>query len=242
MPNAPPPTSLFARHTNQVVRHEYRGQKRIGGFRRGVYFPLGDLHNRFKSKGKDLAANNLQLKQTVVYDSSPFYHRWVMGGVVIVSFIAVVVSVTISLLVLRVTLRDVNPTYGGIAGGTIISVVIAIMNFVYGKVAVLLTNWENHRTESQYSGALITKMFVFQFVNSYSSLFYVAFMVNTDILSSFFPDSPRQTCVEEQIGSGSDRYPLFLFCWLLVVAVCCCGLWGVCSVAIARVATRCCTW
>jgi hypothetical protein len=42
--------------------------------------------------------------------------------------------------------------------------------------ASYLNNWENHRTESEYEDALIAKLFFFQFVNSYSSCFYIAFI------------------------------------------------------------------
>ena len=34
---------------------------------------------------------------------------------------------------------------------------------------------ENHRTQTEYDDALILKLFAFQFVNSYTSLFYIAF-------------------------------------------------------------------
>jgi anoctamin-7 len=37
---------------------------------------------------------------------------------------------------------------------------------------------ENHRTESAYENNLIIKIFMFQFVNSYTSLYYVAFFKN----------------------------------------------------------------
>ncbi len=37
---------------------------------------------------------------------------------------------------------------------------------------------ENHRTQTQYETMLITKIFLFQFVNSYTSLYYVAFFKN----------------------------------------------------------------
>lgn len=50
------------------------------------------------------------------------------------------------------------------------------MNYIYGHVAKRLTNWENHEVESHYNDALATKLFLFQFVNSYNSLFYIAFL------------------------------------------------------------------
>ena len=46
---------------------------------------------------------------------------------------------------------------------------------VYEKLAYILTNWENHRTQTAYDDALIIKLFAFQFVNNYASLIYIAF-------------------------------------------------------------------
>lgn len=37
-----------------------------------------------------------------------------------------------------------------------------MLNVVYLRVAVALTKWENHRTETQYSDALTIKLFAFQ--------------------------------------------------------------------------------
>ena len=50
------------------------------------------------------------------------------------------------------------------------------MNAAYERVAINLTDAENHRTETAYEDALIAKTFSFQFVNSFTSLFYVAFI------------------------------------------------------------------
>ena len=54
------------------------------------------------------------------------------------------------------------------------AVQITILNIVYGKVAVKLTRRENHRTDTEYEDSLIAKIFVFQFVNSYTSFYYLA--------------------------------------------------------------------
>ena len=42
--------------------------------------------------------------------------------------------------------------------------------------AIQLNDWENHRTDSSYEANMITKAFVFQFINSYGSCFYIAFL------------------------------------------------------------------
>ncbi|XP_031563792.1 anoctamin-4-like [Actinia tenebrosa] len=59
---------------------------------------------------------------------------------------------------------------------------ITILSFVYEKIAVWLTNWENPRTTSEYSDGLTFKMFLFQSVNMYSSLFYIAFFKGSMIV------------------------------------------------------------
>jgi len=53
--------------------------------------------------------------------------------------------------------------------------VIQFWNFVYGKVGAGLNEYENHKTDSEFENALIAKSFMFKFINSYNSLFYVAF-------------------------------------------------------------------
>uniref|UniRef100_A0A4X2JUK7 Anoctamin n=1 Tax=Vombatus ursinus TaxID=29139 RepID=A0A4X2JUK7_VOMUR len=54
-------------------------------------------------------------------------------------------------------------------------VIIMILNFLYEKIAVWITDMEIPRTHLEYENRLTMKMFLFQFVNYYSSCFYVAF-------------------------------------------------------------------
>ncbi|CAI4229657.1 unnamed protein product [Auanema sp. JU1783] len=51
-----------------------------------------------------------------------------------------------------------------------------LLGWVFGKVVVRLNDWENHRTTSEHQNAMIIKIFAFQMVNSYTSLFYIAFV------------------------------------------------------------------
>ena len=44
------------------------------------------------------------------------------------------------------------------------------------SLAEKLTAWENHRTETEFQDSLILKMFLFQFVNSYVSLYLTSFI------------------------------------------------------------------
>ncbi|XP_067902590.1 anoctamin-3 isoform X2 [Heterodontus francisci] len=56
-------------------------------------------------------------------------------------------------------------------------IIIMSLNVVYEKVAYLLTNWEHPRTESEWENSFALKMFLFQFVNLNSSIFYIAFFL-----------------------------------------------------------------
>lgn len=67
-------------------------------------------------------------------------------------------------------------TLGSVFGGMANSAFILVTNVLYADVARRLNERENHRTETAHADALILKTFTFQFVNSYASLFYIAFV------------------------------------------------------------------
>jgi hypothetical protein len=55
-------------------------------------------------------------------------------------------------------------------------IVITIMNYLYDYLAVFLTDLEFRRTQTEYDNSLSLKIYLFQFINYYSSLFYIAFL------------------------------------------------------------------
>ncbi|XP_061933348.1 anoctamin-8 isoform X11 [Apis cerana] len=57
----------------------------------------------------------------------------------------------------------------------LLAVVIALMDEAYFKVAIWLNDMENYRLDTEYENHLIYKVALFQFVNSFLSLFYIAF-------------------------------------------------------------------
>ncbi|XP_064556786.1 anoctamin-1 isoform X1 [Drosophila montana] len=63
-----------------------------------------------------------------------------------------------------------------ITAGFLDLIVISILDMVYSHLAVRLTNYEYCRTQTEYDESLTIKNYVFQFVNYYSSLFYIAFL------------------------------------------------------------------
>jgi anoctamin-10 len=58
---------------------------------------------------------------------------------------------------------------------TMNAIQIVIFNQIYNFIAAWLTTFENHKTQTEYEKSLILKTFIFQFINSFNSLFYMAF-------------------------------------------------------------------
>ncbi|XP_064198338.1 anoctamin-6-like [Anguilla rostrata] len=54
-------------------------------------------------------------------------------------------------------------------------IAIMVLNYLYERVAIWITDFELPRTKTEYENSLTLKMFLFQFVNFYSSCFYIAF-------------------------------------------------------------------
>jgi hypothetical protein len=100
-----------------------------------------------------------------------FQSRWVIIGMILV--VIVVIS---CIFILRVVIADVNVAAAGVISSLLIALQIQILNGYFGEVAIKLNNRENHRTDTEYEDALIAKTFAFQFVNSFASLFYIAFI------------------------------------------------------------------
>ena len=97
----------------------------------------------------------------------------------IFTFLGVIVGILAAIFVIRVLLQTnsvSNSRGAGIAAALLISGQIFFMNYLFGDIAIRLNNHENHRTDTEYEDALISKTFLFQFFNSYTSLFYISFM------------------------------------------------------------------
>ena len=50
-----------------------------------------------------------------------------------------------------------------------------VFNYIYEFLAICLTEKELHRTQTGFDDALTLKIYLFQFVNYYASIFYIAF-------------------------------------------------------------------
>mmetsp|Transcript_47156 Transcript_47156/g.75551 ORF Transcript_47156/g.75551 Transcript_47156/m.75551 type:complete len:954 (+) Transcript_47156:88-2949(+) len=96
----------------------------------------------------------------------------------IYTFVVIWISGCVVSVVFVLLLRDGDPNDLGmkIALGVVNGVMIFVFDFIYKMVSKYGNEWENHRTEQDYQNALIAKSFIFKFINSFSSLFYLGFL------------------------------------------------------------------
>jgi anoctamin-10/anoctamin-7 len=101
----------------------------------------------------------------------------VANSAVALIFIASVISVLVSFLVMRLIFqKTMDASYGPILASTLQALCTVGLNVVYKEIAQIMVNLENHRTDNEWENAIINKVFIFQFINSYFSLFYIAFL------------------------------------------------------------------
>ncbi len=110
--------------------------------------------------------------------------------------LAVGVSIAVfAMLVYRSVFDSGNSTMSSIVAGILNGCQIFVLNFVYRRLAVLLNNFENHKTESEFENALIIKLFLFQFINSFSSSFYIIYIKENVNYFGVKPNSCVPVCV-----------------------------------------------
>ncbi|XP_066264747.1 anoctamin-1-like isoform X9 [Branchiostoma lanceolatum] len=104
-----------------------------------------------------------------------------VSSVTILTMFTVTLAAVFAVIMYRLSVASalaIYPNSGQIVSGTAVTlnlIVILILDEIYGSVAAFLTNLECPRTETEYEDKLIFKLFLLKFVNSYASIFYVAF-------------------------------------------------------------------
>lgn len=117
------------------------------------------------------------------YPTNKKIGKCVASHSIIFSLIGVVIGLVSGILWMRTWLtvtKDWSLSNATYLGSFLTALGIQIMNFIYGKVASTLNDWENHKTDTEYENSQIAKTFLFKFVNSYYSLFYIAFIQKID--------------------------------------------------------------
>ena len=78
-----------------------------------------------------------------------------------------------------------DPMFWVVVGAlpAILGLCIPIMNLILMKIAVMLNNFENYRTESEYRTHLIIKVFSCRFVSQFGTVYYYAYLSMGDKLA-----------------------------------------------------------
>ena len=110
--------------------------------------------------------------------ASTFRHRLkrFLSYSLIFSLIIVVFIAVAAIFIIRYLISTLDQTTSVILCAILNAIQIKVTNYFYEKVAIWLNKWENLETKDLYYESLTVKMFVFKFVNSYASLFYIAFL------------------------------------------------------------------
>ncbi|XP_071511474.1 anoctamin-7-like [Diadema antillarum] len=111
--------------------------------------------------------------------------RWLTGIAVLFGMVSLVLIFLVGVIMYRVLvsiplsqnafLRPNAQTIASMTGAVLNLILIMVLGQVYQKLAVILNDWEMHRTQTEYEDNLTFKVFIFQFMNFFSSIFYIAF-------------------------------------------------------------------
>jgi len=168
------------------IRPTFQGVLRSGVYVDGEFVPLDN-------------EVNLQIQPKVRYSPSSKRYMKMTGGVsILCTFLAMVVIGTLSIFLFRTFIdKKIGSTFGNPLAGIMNAITIMVFNMIYRKVAIYLTKWENHRTEENFENSFIVKNFMFQFVNSYISLFYIAFVKGRFNLFGVDKEECKPDCMSE---------------------------------------------
>mmetsp|Transcript_13493 Transcript_13493/g.39828 ORF Transcript_13493/g.39828 Transcript_13493/m.39828 type:complete len:778 (+) Transcript_13493:57-2390(+) len=118
----------------------------------------------------------------LVFDHRTYMQRVAVGIGITLVMMACAILGTLGIMAAKLIItRTWNETAGPFVGSLINSAFITVMNFAWRYLSPIINSWESHRTDTEYEDALIVKTFAFQFINSYISLFYIAYIQGTKV-------------------------------------------------------------
>ncbi|XP_055629472.1 anoctamin-4 isoform X2 [Toxorhynchites rutilus septentrionalis] len=146
-----------------------------------------DMRPEFETSVKTFRTN------PVTREKEPFMPTWdravrfMATSSAVLFMICVVLGAVLGTIIYRISLVSVIYSGGGaffrkhaklfttMTAALINLVIIMILTRIYHRLAIYLTNLENPRTQTEYEDSYTIKIFVFEFMNFYSSLIYIAF-------------------------------------------------------------------
>lgn len=125
-------------------------------------------------------------KKILYYPDSKRRRLMAKSQTIIVGLAAFVIAIVVAIIFIKikmvgiwaeyVTIPGINMNCGSFIASAANAIAILVMGEAFNDLARSMTDAENHRTETNYEDALISKSFFFNFINSYISFFFTAFV------------------------------------------------------------------
>ncbi|KAL8591816.1 hypothetical protein ACOMHN_047076 [Nucella lapillus] len=141
----------------------------------------------FEASVKKRRTNPINMTEEPYLGMASRVLRYLSSLTVIIFMLCIVLAAVFGVIVYRMSVSALlfavdqaqisqwSSTITSITGACINLVCIILLGRVYLVLARFLTDFETHRTQTEWEDSFTLKMFLFQFVNHYSSLFYIAF-------------------------------------------------------------------
>lgn len=122
------------------------------------------------------------------------------------ALVLLVIGTVTGIYILRFQLQSTTSLPASLIASCLNTLQITLFNMGYSVLSVKLTKFENHRTDTDYEDSMITKLFAFQFINSYSSFFFLAFVAS--YMAKADTDDDASADYRGQCGASSCMIPL----------------------------------
>jgi hypothetical protein len=173
--------------------------------------------------GTDLEKDPVTRKEVSTYPASRRVLKYLCSSSVVLTMSAAVVAIMVGVVAYRLTITAELMTARGLdhSWATLVSsvtaaainlLVILVFNAIYDRIAMALTNWENHKTNNAYERSLILKIQIFRVCGVLCSpmtpltLFILVFQqLHVCVLHCFRQGSPERLprCVFASVFSVS---------------------------------------
>jgi len=119
--------------------------------------------------------STITMEKETVFEDWERNRRYALTGSVMFICVAVVIFVMLTVILLKNELLKQMGAPGATIGGVVNSMAVILLNLIYIQIAHTMNDYENHQTQTQYEDMLIMKLFLFQFANTFFTIFFMAF-------------------------------------------------------------------
>ena len=126
------------------------------------------------------------------------FFKYCVSYLVLILMLCITVTGVVSLfylkkyLIAKIDVSNPNKAYYdmgiGMGIASLNAVQIKVLNIIYSTLAGKLNAWENHQKDYQATNSLAIKLILFDFVNNFFSIYYIAFIKSQKHFQFFFDD------------------------------------------------------